>query len=162
MGKKDLGLIAMSYGNIYVARVVLGSNDALTLKAFLEAEAYDGPALIIAYSHCIAHGINMSRGLQEQKLLVESGQWATYRYSPTLSAEGKNPFLLDSKAAKRPVSDFMYGENRFKMLTKSKPEVAAELLKLAQADADTKFKYYEYLANRPYSAAGVTGPGPIA
>jgi pyruvate-ferredoxin/flavodoxin oxidoreductase len=162
LGKKDLGLIAMSYGNVYVARVVLGSNDALTLKAFLEAEAYDGPALIIAYSHCIAHGINMSHGLQEQKMIVESGQWANYRFNPTLAAEGKNPFMLDSKAAKRPVSDFMYGENRFKMLTKSKPEVAAELLKLAQADADAKFKYYEYLANRPYPATSVTGPGPIA
>ncbi|MBI3923074.1 MAG: pyruvate:ferredoxin (flavodoxin) oxidoreductase, partial [Armatimonadetes bacterium] len=146
--KKDLGLIAMTYGNVYVARVAMGARDEHTLKAFLEAEAYEGPSLIIAYSHCIAHGINMTTGMQNQKAAVESGQWPLYRYNPDLADQGKNPFQLDSKAAKIPVRDYFLMENRFKMLTKSKPETSKRLWEEAQKDADTRWRMYEYLAAR--------------
>ncbi|MCL4878948.1 MAG: pyruvate:ferredoxin (flavodoxin) oxidoreductase [Anaerolineae bacterium] len=149
--KKDLGLMAMTYGNVYVARVAMGAKDEHTLKAFLEAEAYDGPSLIIAYSHCIAHGIDMVLGLESQKAAVDSGQWPLYRYNPELSHQGQNPFILDSRAPKMPVERYLYMENRFKMLTKSSPDVAKELLKLAQEDVDTRWAYYDYLASRPFS-----------
>ncbi|MBZ0308227.1 MAG: pyruvate:ferredoxin (flavodoxin) oxidoreductase, partial [Anaerolineae bacterium] len=149
--KKDLGLMAMTYGNVYVARVAMGAKDEHTLKAFLEAEAYEGPSLIIAYSHCIAHGIDMVLGLESQKAAVDSGQWPLYRYNPDAGAQGQNPFSLDSRAPKMPVERYLYMENRFKMLTKSNPEVAKELLKLAQEDVDTRWAYYEYLASRPFT-----------
>ncbi len=97
MPKKDLGMLAMAYGNVYVARVAMGANDQQTLHAFLEAEAYDGPSLIIAYSHCIAHGIDMRKGLEQQRLAVQSGYWPLYRYNPALADEGKNPLTIDSK-----------------------------------------------------------------
>ncbi len=147
--KKDLGLIAMTYGNVYVASVAMGAKDEHTLKAFLEAEAYDGPSLIIAYSHCIAHGINMQTAMTHQKELVESGRWLLYRYNPDLKAEGKNPLQLDSRTPKGSVESSMYKENRFKMLTMTKPQAAKELLKQAQSDVDTRWRMYEYLANRP-------------
>jgi pyruvate-ferredoxin/flavodoxin oxidoreductase len=146
--KKDLGLIAMTYGNVYVASVALGARDEHTLRAFLEAEAFNGPSLIIAYSHCIAHGINMTTAMNHQKSLIESGRWLLYRYNPELQKQGKNPLQLDMKAPKQSVEQSMYQENRFKMLTKSKPEVAKHLLEQAQAEVDARWLMYQYLANR--------------
>ncbi|HEX5081460.1 MAG TPA: thiamine pyrophosphate-dependent enzyme, partial [Blastocatellia bacterium] len=147
-GKKDLGLIAMTYGNVYVASVAMGARDEHTLKAFLEAEAYDGPSLIIAYSHCIAHGINMTTAMQNQKAAVDAGQWLLYRYHPERAAQGVTPLQLDSRAPKIPIEQFLYLENRFKMLTKSKPEDARRLLDEAQKDAQTRWRMYEYLSAR--------------
>ncbi|MFZ0760845.1 MAG: pyruvate:ferredoxin (flavodoxin) oxidoreductase [Candidatus Sulfotelmatobacter sp.] len=146
--KKDLGLIAMSYGNIYVASVAMGAKDEHTLKAFLEAEAYSGPSLIIAYSHCIAHGINMTTAMSNQKAAVDSGQWLLYRYNPERAAQGENPLILDSRTPTRRVQDYMLMETRFKMLTKSRPEDAKHLWYEAQHDAETRFRLYEYLAQR--------------
>jgi pyruvate-ferredoxin/flavodoxin oxidoreductase len=149
-GKKDLGLIAMSYGNIYVASVAMGAKDEHTLKAFIEAESYNGPSLIIAYSHCIAHGIALDQGAgaKQQKLAVESGQWLLYRFDPRRAERGENPLQLDSGAAKSKVSDFMMSENRFKMLTKSKPEDAKQFFAQSQADADRRWKFYQFMAQR--------------
>ena len=135
IAKKDLGMIAMSYGNIYVARVAMGANDAQTIKAFREAEAYDGPSIIIAYSHCIAHGIDMRQGLNQQKLAVQSGVWPLYRYNPDLAAEGKNPLQIDSKAPSISVQDYAYNETRYRMLVKSNEERAEELILSANKDA---------------------------
>ena len=149
-GKKDLGLMAMTYGNVYVASVAMGAKDEQTLKAFLEAEAYEGPAIIIAYSHCIAHGINMTTGMQNQKAAVQSGQWLLYRYNPDRVKEGLNPLQLDSGAAKMRVEQYLGMENRFKMLTKSKPEEAKKLFAQAQQDADTRWRFYEALAARDF------------
>lgn len=149
--KKDLGLMAMNYGYVYVAKVAFGANDNQTVKAFVEAEAYNGPSLIIAYSHCIAHGINMQQGLEEQKLAVDCGQWVLFRYNPEAFDRGLNPLTIDSKAPSIPVQDWMYRENRFKMLTQSKPEVAARLLKLAQEDADYRWSLYEQMSKMDFS-----------
>jgi pyruvate-ferredoxin/flavodoxin oxidoreductase len=146
--KKDLGLIAMSYGTVYVASVAMGAKDEHTLKAFLEAEAYDGPSIIIAYAHCIAHGINMTTGMADQKAAVDSGQWLLYRYNPERARAGENPLILDSRTPTRRVQDFMLMETRFKMLTKSKPEDAKKLWQEAQHDVETRFRLYEYLAQR--------------
>jgi pyruvate-ferredoxin/flavodoxin oxidoreductase len=146
--KKDLGLIAMSYGTVYVASVAMGAKDEHTLKAFLEAEAYDGPSLIIAYSHCIAHGINMTTGMADQKMAVDSGQWLLYRYNPERAEAGENPLILDSRTPTRKVQDFMLMETRFKMLTKSKPEDAKRLWQEAQHDVEARYRLYEYLAQR--------------
>ncbi|MFM1943692.1 MAG: hypothetical protein RI897_2674 [Verrucomicrobiota bacterium] len=148
LGKKDLGLIAMSYGGVYVASVAMGAKDEQTLKAFLEAEAYRGPSLIIAYSHCIAHGIDMSKGLSQQKAAVEANQWLMYRYHPDRIARGENPLCLDSQAAKRKVSEYLQSENRFKMLTKSRPEDSRRLFEQAQYDVDARWQLYTYLAAR--------------
>lgn len=147
--KKDLGLIAMSYGNVYVARVALGAKDEQTLRAFNEAEAYDGPALIIAYSHCIAHGINMTTALKNHKAAVDSGQWLLYRYNPDRAAQGENPLTLDSRPPKLPLKDYLHMENRFKMLELSSPETAAALFAEAQHDVETRWAFYEYMASRP-------------
>jgi pyruvate-ferredoxin/flavodoxin oxidoreductase len=147
MGKKDLGLMAMSYGNVYVAKVAMGANDTQTLRAFLEAEAYDGPSLIIAYSHCIAHGIEMATAMDNQKAAVDSGYWPLFRYNPDLEAEGKNPFKLESKGLKIPFKDYAYLETRYKMLTKTHPEIAKKLLEEAQNDVTEKWKMYERLAS---------------
>ena len=146
--KKDLGLIAMSYGSVYVASVAMGAKDEHTLKAFLEAEAYDGPSIIIAYSHCIAHGINMTTGMADQKAAVESGQWLLYRYHPERAEAGENPLILDSRTPTRKVQDFMLMETRFKMLTKSKPEDAKKLWQEAQRDVEARYRLYEYLSQR--------------
>jgi pyruvate-ferredoxin/flavodoxin oxidoreductase len=146
LGKKDLGLMAMTYGNVYVAKVAMGSNDAQTVKAFLEAEAYDGPSLIIAYSHCIAHGINMGTAMRNQKAAVDSGYWQLYRFNPESVKEGKNPFRLESKGLKIPLKDYAYLETRYKMLTKSDPETAKELMKLAQQDVYDRWNTYENMA----------------
>ena len=143
--KKDLGLMAMSYGDVYVAKIAMGANDVQTLRALLEAEAYDGPSLIIAYSHCIAHGIDMSKGMDHQKALVDSGMWPLYRYNPTHIAQGKNPFKLESKAPKIPVKEFTSTETRFAMLYKSKPEEAKRLNDLAQQQVETQYRYYQQL-----------------
>ncbi|MBD2509278.1 pyruvate:ferredoxin (flavodoxin) oxidoreductase [Nostoc muscorum FACHB-395] len=152
-GKKDLGMIAMTYGNVYVASVALGARDEHTLKAFLEAEAYDGPSIIIAYSHCIAHGINMTTGMNHQKTLVESGRWLLYRHNPELLKQGKNPLQLDMRSPTQSVEHSMYQENRFKMLTKSKPDVAKNLLEQAQAEVDARWQMYQYLAKRDIPTA---------
>jgi len=126
----------------------MGAKDEHTLKALLEAEAYDGPSLIIAYSHCIAHGINMTTAMSDQKVAVDSGQWLLYRYHPERALAGENPLMLDSRAPKRKVQDFLQQQTRFKMLTKSKPENAKLLWQQAQDDADVRFALYEYLAQR--------------
>jgi pyruvate-ferredoxin/flavodoxin oxidoreductase len=147
--KKDLAMEAISYGSVYVARVAMGGNDTHTIKAFLEAEAYNGPSLIIAYSHCIAHGYDMAFGLQQQKAAVDAGYWPLIRYNPDLRAQGKNPFQLDSKAPKIPVSQYAYQETRYTMLTRSNPEAAKELIKLAQEDVDRQWRVYSNRAAMP-------------
>ncbi|MBN1890135.1 MAG: pyruvate:ferredoxin (flavodoxin) oxidoreductase, partial [Thermoflexales bacterium] len=150
--KKDLGLLAMIYGNIYVARVAMGANDAQTIRAFLEAEAYNGPSLIIAYSHCLMHGYDLRRGLDQQKLAVQSGHWPLIRYNPALAAEGKNPLKLDSKAPSIPLDQYVYNETRFKMLTQFNEEAAERLLKLAQEDVHKRWRMYEHLATMEFGA----------
>ncbi|HSP17314.1 MAG TPA: pyruvate:ferredoxin (flavodoxin) oxidoreductase [Thermoanaerobaculia bacterium] len=146
LGKKDLGLIAMTYGNVYVASIALGAKDEHTLKSFIEAEAYDGPSLIIAYAHCIAHGLDIATGLQHQKAMVDAGQWLLYRYNPAKRDSGENPLQLDTKSLKMPVEQFLKLENRFNQLLKGDPENAKELFAAAQADVDTRWKMYSYLA----------------
>ncbi len=146
--KKDLGMISMSYGTAYVASVALGARDEHTLKAFLEAEAYNGPSIILAYSHCIAHGINMSTALENQKAAVDSGHWILYRYNPERLLEGKNPLILDSKKPKIPVANFLNMENRFRMLKKSHPALADEYYTAIQKEVDARWSHYEYLAAR--------------
>jgi len=141
--KKDLGMMAMSYQNVYVASVAMGANDAQTVRAFMEAEAYPGPSIIIAYSHCIAHGINMAHGLSQQKKAVETGSWTLYRYNPLLAAQQQNPLKLDSKPPKGHVRDYALNETRFKMLTRINPKQAETYL--AQADADAQERYQHYL-----------------
>jgi pyruvate-ferredoxin/flavodoxin oxidoreductase len=158
VGKKDLGLIAMAYGTVYVASVAMGAKDEHTLRAFLEAESYPGPSLIIAYSHCIAHGISLDTGvgMRQQKAAVDAGQWLLYRYDPRRAAAGDNPLQLDSPAAKMKVADFLMSENRFKMLLKSKPEAAQRLFEKAQHDAEARWQLYSYLAaRRPAGPASV-------
>ena len=167
MGKKDLGLIAMTYGHIYVASVALGAKDEQALKAFVEAESYPGPSLIIAYSHCIAHGIaiDMGIGARQQKLAVESGQWLLYRFDPRRTERGENPLQLDSQAAKVKIQDYLLSENRFKMLTKSKPDAAKLLFAQAQADSERRWKFYEYLGGRDLKTNGngyAASPKPAA
>jgi pyruvate-ferredoxin/flavodoxin oxidoreductase len=146
-GKKDLALMAMNYGNVYVAKVAMGAGDMQTLKAFVEAEAYEGPSLIIAYAHCIAHGYDLVHGLSQQKLAVQSGHWPLFRFNPKLSAQGKNPLQLDSKAPSVPLEQYLYNETRYTMLTQSHPEQAEELLKEAQQDVQNRWRMYEHLAN---------------
>jgi pyruvate-ferredoxin/flavodoxin oxidoreductase len=148
--KKDLGAIAMSYGYVYVAKISMGANIAQTIKAFREAESYDGPSIIIAYSHCINHGIDMMKGMDQQKAAVTSGLWPIYRYDPRLKAQGKNPFQLDSKDPTTPVEDFMYKEVRFKALKAADPARADALLAKAKAQIERTWKEYKYLAERPF------------
>jgi pyruvate-ferredoxin/flavodoxin oxidoreductase len=146
--KKDLGLLAINYGNVYVARVAFGTKDSQTVKAFLEAEAYDGPSLIIAYSHCIAHGYDMKYGLEQQQAAVASGYWPLYRYDPERDAAGKIPFQLDSKAPSLPLEEYIYREGRYRMLTQSHPETAERLLKLAKEDVETRWEQHARLARK--------------
>ncbi len=150
-GKKDLGMIAMQYGNVYVAQVAMGHNDAQVIKAFQEAESYDGPSIIIAYSHCIAHGIDMAKGLQQQKLAVDSGHWPVYRYDPRLKEQGKNPLQLEYQGPKVPLKDYVYNETRYAMLRQADPEMAAKLLEQAQDEVKAKYHRYEQLAKMDYS-----------
>ncbi len=149
--KKDLGYIAMTYGYVYVGHVAIGANDAQTVKTFLEAEAYDGPSLIIAYSHCINHGINMRNGLNQQKLAVDSGLWSLYRYNPAKIAEGENPLTIDSKEPTASVMDYAYNENRYKMLVKADEARAEALMKRAVKDVQKRNILYKQLSELDYS-----------
>jgi pyruvate-ferredoxin/flavodoxin oxidoreductase len=162
LAKKDLGLIAMAYGSVYVASVAMGAKDEHTLKAFVEAESYPGPSLIIAYSHCIAHGIDIDRGVgaRQQKAAVESGQWLLYRYDPRRAAAGENPLQLDSPAAKSKVESYLMSENRFKMLTKSKPADAKRFFEQAQHDSEARWQLYSYLAARKLNGPAATPADP--
>jgi pyruvate-ferredoxin/flavodoxin oxidoreductase len=136
----------------------MGAKDEHTLKAFLEAEAYDGPALIIAYAHCLQQGIaDMTDGLQHQKAAVDSGQWLLYRFNPDLAKQGENPLILDSRTPKLPLEQYMYLENRFKMLTKINPEAAKTLLAQAQEDVKARYAQYQFMATRPMVPAGADG-----
>ena len=146
MPKKDLGMIAMSYGYVYVARVAMGANDQQTLRAFLEADAYDGPSLIIAYSHCIAHGYDLIHGLEQQKLAVQSGFWPLYRYNPDLAAEGKNPLTIDSKEPTISFADYAYNETRYRMLLQSDEQRAEALMRLAEKDVKGRWNLYRQMA----------------
>jgi pyruvate-ferredoxin/flavodoxin oxidoreductase len=160
--KKDLGMIAMTYGNIYVAQIAMGANDAQAVRAFLEADSYPGCSLIIAYSHCIAHGINMTKGFEQQKAAVESGFWPLYRYDPRLAEEGKNPLQLDSKEPKISFEQYAYNETRWKMLTKSRPEEARKLLVEATADAMDRWHLYQQMAEMKYGPAEAMASQPAA
>ena len=144
--KKDLGMTAMRYGNVYIAQVAMGANDTHTVNAFIEAEAHDGPSLIIAYGQCIAHGIDMAKGMHQQKLAVESGYWPLYRYNPNLADQNKNPFQLDSRDPKIPLEEYIYTEGRYRMLQQSEPEVAKFLLSQAQQAVNQKWEQYKKLA----------------
>jgi pyruvate-ferredoxin/flavodoxin oxidoreductase len=143
--KKDLGSIAMGYGHIYVAQVAMGSSDQQTLRAFLEAEAYDGPSLIIAYTHCIAHGIDMSKGLDQQRLAVQAGVWPLYRFNPALAAQGQNPLTIDSKEPSIPVEKYAYNEERYSMLLQSNEARAEELMLLANEDARKRWQKLKHM-----------------
>ncbi|MGZ4844365.1 MAG: pyruvate:ferredoxin (flavodoxin) oxidoreductase [Candidatus Angelobacter sp.] len=152
--KKDLAVMALAYGNVYVARVAMGAGDMQTLKAFNEAEAYNGPSLIIAYATCIAHGIDMKHGLSQQKLAVQSGHWPLFRFDPRRAAEGKNPMQLDSKAPSVPLEDYIYNETRYSMLRQSHPEEAKKLLEQAREDVAARWKMYE-----TWASMGTNGKG---
>jgi pyruvate-ferredoxin/flavodoxin oxidoreductase len=153
-GKKDLALMAMTYGHVYVARVAMGGNDAHTLRVFREAEAYDGPSLIIAYSHCIAHGFDLRHGMDQQKAAVLSGHWPLLRYNPELAREGRNPLQLDSKAPTLPLKAYAYNETRYTMLAHSHPDTARHLLAEAQSDVLARWRLYEHWAAMPAEAGG--------
>ena len=148
IGKKDLSLMALSYGYVYVAKVAIGADPMQALKTFLEAEAYDGPSLIVAYSHCIAHGYDLIKGYDEQKKAVNSGHWPLFRYNPDLCAKGVNPLILDSKAPSIKLEEYIYNENRYKVLKKSDPERAAALLEKAQKLVTDNYELYKYLSER--------------
>jgi pyruvate-ferredoxin/flavodoxin oxidoreductase len=157
--KKDLGAIARSYGNVYVAQVSMGANDQQTTKALLEADAWPGPSLVVAYSTCIAHGIDMSMSMTHQKDAVKSGYWPLYRFHPS-DIEGGKPFKLDSATPSIPIADFVATETRFSVLKRTQPERAAELAELAQADADERWRYYEQLAGIERTVPHVHQPDP--
>jgi pyruvate-ferredoxin/flavodoxin oxidoreductase len=148
VGKKDLALQAISYGNVYVARIALGANPQQALLAFREAEAYSGPSLILAYSHCIAHGINMQRGLDQQHLAVESGHWPLVRYNPAVRESGENPFILDSGRPKIPLKQYAYNEVRYKVLAHTNPKEAEHLMDLGQQAINQRWSVYEEMAAR--------------
>lgn len=152
--KKDLGMIAMAYGYVYVAHVAMGASDQQTLNAFSEADAYDGPSLIIAYSHCINHGFDLRKGLEQQRLAVQSGHWPLYRYNPALIAEGKNPLSIDSKEPSISLDQYMYNESRYRMLLQSDEQRAEELLKMAQKDVKSRWELYRQMAAMHYSNGG--------
>ena len=157
--KKDLGAIARAYGNVYVAQVSMGANDLQTTRALLEADAWPGPSLVIAYSTCIAHGIDMSKSMTHQKDAVKSGYWPLYRFHPS-EIEGGRPFKLDSATPTIPIADFVATETRFAVLQRTHPERAAELATLAQADADERWRYYEQLAGMERTVPHVHRPDP--
>jgi pyruvate-ferredoxin/flavodoxin oxidoreductase len=158
--KKDLGLMAVNYGNVYVAQVAMGANDNQAVKAFVEAESYNGPSLILAYSHCIAHGINMRIGMKHQEAAVKSGHWPLYRYDPRRVAQRLNPMQLDSRAPKTPLKTYVESENRYRMLAKSHPERAAELLRRAQDAATERYREYARRAQFGGEEAGDAKPEP--
>ena len=147
--KKDLGLMAMTYGSVYVASVAMGARDEHTLRAFLEAESYDGPSLILAYAHCIAHGISMAQGMTQQKAAVDSGRWLLYRYDPRRAHRGESPLVVDSPAPKLPLDNAVARENRFQMLVRTDPQAAKQLLQEAQSQIHSRWQMYQYLAAQP-------------
>jgi pyruvate-ferredoxin/flavodoxin oxidoreductase len=144
--KKDLGLLAMSYGTVYVARIAMGASDQQTLRALIEAESYDGPSLVIAYSHCIAHGIDMRKGLEQQRLAVQSGVWPLYRFNPRLADEGKNPLIIDAAEPTVPVARYTEGELRYRMLKQANDGEADVLLELAEEDVRGRWELYKQMA----------------
>jgi pyruvate-ferredoxin/flavodoxin oxidoreductase len=152
--KKDLGMIAMTYGTIYVAQVAMGASDVQCVRAFVEAESYPGPSMIIAYSHCVSHGINMTTGFEQQKAAAACGAWPLYRYDPRLAEAGKNPLQLDSKEPTIPFQEYAYGEIRYKMLTKSDPAAAKRLIELAQKDVTSRWRLYQHMAAMQPDAKG--------
>ena len=152
IGKKDLGSMACTYGNIYVAQVAMGYNDAQTVRAFVEAESFDGPSLIIAYSHCINQGIDMTKGYDQQKAAVETGSWFLWRFDPRLAAPGKNPWQIDMKEPSRPVTDYAYSENRFNILKKSHPQTADIIMARAQNHVWTRWEILKQRAAITYSS----------
>jgi pyruvate-ferredoxin/flavodoxin oxidoreductase len=156
--KKDLARLAMTYGNIYVARIAMGASDTQTIRAIVEAAKYNGPSLIIAYSHCIAHGINMTKGMEQQKLATATGYWPLFRYNPDLAATGRNPLQLDSKPPALPLEAYIYNETRYKTLTQSDPDIARRLLIEAQADVNKEWQALEQLAAIRYAPDGDGGP----
>jgi pyruvate-ferredoxin/flavodoxin oxidoreductase len=160
--KKDLAMMAMNYGTAYVAKVAMGGNDSHTIKAFMEAESYNGPSIIIAYSHCIAHGYDMVHGLDQQKAAVQSGYWPLFRYDPRLAAEGKNPFQLDSRAPSIKLKDYVYNETRYTMLVKSNPDEASHLLELAQKDVLDRWRIYENMVHMPMNGTPWAPGAPAA
>ncbi|RKX25855.1 MAG: pyruvate:ferredoxin (flavodoxin) oxidoreductase, partial [Candidatus Zixiibacteriota bacterium] len=151
LAKKDLGMMMMSYGNIYVAQVAIGSSHNQTVKAMVEAERYNGPSLLICYSHCIAHGIDMAKGLEQDDKAIKSGAWILYRYNPDLLKQGKNPLQLDSKKPNISFMDYAYSENRFRTLKSKDPERAKMLIELGQKDCDRRWQLYSQLAELDYS-----------
>jgi pyruvate-ferredoxin/flavodoxin oxidoreductase len=155
INKKDIGMIAMAYGHVYVAQIAIGAHPLQTLKAFAEAESYRGPSLILAYSQCIAHGIDMTTGMSHQKDAVNSGYWPLYRFDPRIGHDGGKPFHLDSRKPSMPLKQFATKEARFSMLMRSDPERAEQLLRLAQIDIDDRWHYYEQIANVERSMAGL-------
>ena len=140
----------MAYGYVYVARIAMGGSDQQALTAMLEADAYDGPSLVIAYSHCIAHGIDMRKGLEQQKLAVQTGFWPLYRFNPALIAANKNPLTIDSKPPSIPLEQYVYNETRYRMLVQSDEQRAEQLLKLAQKDVQSRWNYYTQMAAMHY------------
>jgi pyruvate-ferredoxin/flavodoxin oxidoreductase len=146
VGKKDLAMQAISYGNVYVAQIAMGANPQQTLLAMREAEAYDGPSIILAYSHCIAHGINMEKGLNQQKMAVTSGYWPLIRYNPMLRKANSNPFVLDSPRPTIPFKEYAYNELRYKVLTQTQPKDAEKLIELAQELVTLRWNSYEDMA----------------
>ena len=144
--KKDLGMLAVSYGNVYVAQIAMGSNPAQTVRAFREAESYQGPSVILAYSHCIAHGINMTTAMTHQKDIVQTGFWPLFRYDPREARAGEHPFHLDSRKPTKPFKELAMQEARFAMLARTDPEHAENLFALAQRDIDEQWHYYEQMA----------------
>jgi pyruvate-ferredoxin/flavodoxin oxidoreductase len=160
-GKKDLGSIAMTYGNIYVAQVAMGYSDAQTVRAFVEAESYDGPSLIIAYSHCVSMGFDLRKGYEHQKAAVESGSWFLYRFDPRLAAQGKNPLQLDCRELTLPVREFVHMENRYDLLYRLHPEAAEMLWEKAQRHVNTRFAILKQQAEMAYDLASPFEPGVV-
>jgi pyruvate-ferredoxin/flavodoxin oxidoreductase len=151
--------MAMTYGHVYVASVAMGARDEHTLRAFLEAESYPGPSLILAYSHCIAHGIDMARGMAHQKQAVDSGRWLLYRHDPRRRSQGLAPLVVDSRTPSLPLSEAMAGENRFRMLRYSHPEQARALSREAEAEQRERWDLYQRLAAAP-TANPASGQAP--
>ena len=145
MPKKDLGALAMQYGDVYVAQIAMGANEIQTVRALQEAAAWHGPSLVLAYSTCIAHGIDMKNSMHQQQEAVKSGYWPLYRFRPQFEEHAK-PFHLDSRKPSMPLAEFARSEGRFAMLARTHPDRAAELVTLAQADVDERWRYYEQLA----------------
>ncbi|MBI3448798.1 MAG: pyruvate:ferredoxin (flavodoxin) oxidoreductase, partial [Acidobacteria bacterium] len=156
-GKKDLGMMAMGYGHVYVARVAMGAKDTQTLKAFLEAEAFPGPSLIIAYSHCIAHGYDMAFGAEQQKIAVEVGSWPIYRHDPRRAATGLSPLSIDSAPPRGSLETYTRNETRFRMVEQQDPERFGRLMGLAKEEIDRKFAALQSLAGAKPASKGPGG-----